>query len=172
LSTFLDKLKWLNNKLNPDQRSATNAPATETATSHAIAIRSGGKRIGRIQSWTPSQSRAVTPIYEINAATVGDVAENVPGVASGLTIQVVRYDLYTTRMEGAWGEGFELREMLCNQNNPLNIEEKWVRPTGEFRVYVYSGCWFSNMGRQISVQGDRIISVSATLQYERKRRFF
>lgn len=155
----------------PPERSATVAPFTETATSHAIAIRSGKETIGRIQSWSPSQSRGIMPIYEINAATCGDVAENVPGVASGLTIQVTRYDLYIRRMEGAWGEDFDIREMLCNQSNPLTIQEKWVRPSGEFKVYVYSGCWFSNMGRQMSVQGDRIINVSATIQYERKRRF-
>jgi hypothetical protein len=155
----------------PAETSATIAPKTSTATSHAIAIKSGSATVGRIQSWSPNQSRAVTAIYEINAATMGDVAENVPGVASGLTIQVMRYDLFSTRMEEAWGEDFQIREMLCNQANPLNLQEKWVYPDGTFSVYMYSGCWFSNMGRTMSVQGDRIINVSATIQYERKRKF-
>ena len=155
----------------PPARSATNAPFTNTATSHAIAIRVDQETIGMIQSWAPSQSRAVQAVYEINSVTQGDVAENIPGVASGLTIQVSRYDLFSTRMEQAWGEGFDLREMICNQANPLRIQEKWVRPDGSYSVYIYSGCWFANMGRQMSVQGDRIINVSATLQYERKRRF-
>lgn len=166
------KDSWLYNSLFPPvQTSPTIAPKTNTATSHAIAIKVEGLLIGRIQSWSPTQSRAVQAAYEINAVTQGDVAENIPGVASGLTIQVTRYDLFDTRMEQAWGEGFDLREMLCNQANPLRIVEKWIKPNGEYSAYVYSGCWFSNMGRQMSVQGDRIISVNATIQYERKRKF-
>ena len=166
--------EYIKNKLDPPrERSATISPWTHTATSHAIAIKANGLSgaIGRIQSWSPTQSRNVQPIYEINAVTQGDVAENVPGVATGLTIQVGRYDLYSARMEKAWGPDFEIREMLCNQTNPLTIQEKWVRPDGLFSVYVYSGCWFSNLGRTMSVQGDRIINVSATIQYERKRKF-
>ena len=155
----------------PPKKTSTIAPFTNTATSHAIKIKVNGMMIGRIQSWSPSQSRAVQPVYEINSVTQGDVAENIPGVVSGLTIQVTRFDLYNLRMEQAWGEGFDLREMICNQANPLSITEHWIKPSGEYSSYVYSGCWFSNMGRQISVQGDRIINVSATLQYERKRRF-
>lgn len=165
------KIKALLDKLDPPKTASTNAPFTSTAMSHAIKIKVEGLLIGRIQSWAPSQSRAVQAVYEINSVTSGDVAENIPGVASGLTIQVMRYDLYDTRMEQAWGEGFDLREMLCNQSNPLSITEHWIKPGGEYNSYVYSGCWFSNMGRQMSVQGDRIINVNATLQYERKRKF-
>lgn len=168
---FLSELKDFIDPAPP--RSATNAPHTLTATSHAIAIRADGtdKAIGRIQSWAPSQTRAVQALYEINAATNGEVAENVPGNMGGLTIQVARYDLYAQRMEEAWGPEFNIGEMLCNQTNPLTIREKWVKPTGEYNVYVYTGCWFSSLGRNFSVQGDRIILVSATLQYEKKRRF-
>lgn len=166
---FLSELKDF---IDPKpQRSATIAPNTATATSHAIAIRSGKETIGRIQSWAPSQIRAVQSLYEINAATLGEIAENVPGVIGGTTIQVARYDLYTKRMEAAWGDEFDIGEMLCNQVNPLTIQEKWVKPSGEFHVFMYTGCWFSSLGRNFSVQGDRIILVSATLQYERKRRF-
>jgi len=163
---------WFLDSLNPPVKTtSTNAPFTNTATSHAIKIKVEGQFIGRIQSWSPSQSRAVQAAYEINSVTAGDVAENIPGVASGLTLQVTRYDLYEARMEQAWGEGFDLREMLCNQANPLRITEHWIKPSGEYTSYVYSGCWFTNMGRQMSVQGDRIISVNATIQYERKRKF-
>lgn len=163
---------WLLDSLFPPvKRASTKAPFTNTATSHAIAIKVDKLFIGMIQSWAPSQSRSVNVLYEINSVTSGDVAENVPSVISGLTIQVTRYDIFNLRMEQAWGEGFDLREMLCNQSNPLRIVEKWVKPDGEYSAYVYSGCWFSNMGRQMSVKGDRIINVNATLQYERKRKF-
>ena len=74
-------------------------PNTSTATSHAIAIRAGGVTVGMIQSWAPSQSRTVTPVYELNPATTGEIIENVPGNVAGTTIQVSRYDLFSTRME-------------------------------------------------------------------------
>lgn len=166
---FLSELKDF---IDPSpKRSATNAPNTQTATSHAIAIRAGNTDIGRIQSWAPSQTRQIQTLYEINAATNGEIYENVPGNLGGTTIQITRYDLYSARMEEAWGPEFDIGEMLCNQVNPLTIREKWVKPSGEYNVYVYSGCWFSSLGRNFAVQGDRIILVSATLQYEKKRKF-
>lgn len=146
-------------------------PNTSTATSHAVAIRAGGVTVGMIQTWAPSQSRTVTAVYELNPANTGEIIENVPGNVAGTTIQVSRYDLFKRRMEEAWGSGFDLNEMLSNQNNPLTIQERWSQYDGTVSVYVYDGCWFSSLGRNYSVQGDRIINVSATLNYVKKRKF-
>jgi len=37
--------------------------------------------------------------------------------------------------------------------------------TADTRVYVYTGCWFSNIGRTIDAKNDRVVSVAATLIY-------
>ena len=146
-------------------------PNTAVATSHAIAIRVGGLVVGMIQSWAPSQSRTITPVYQLKPEFSGEIYENVPGNVAGTTIQVSRYDLFSTRMEQAWGVGFDIGEMLSNQNNPLEIQERWTQYSGVVQQYIYSGCWFSSLGRNYAVQGDRIINVSATINYVKKRKF-
>ena len=146
-------------------------PNTTVATSHAIAIRVDGLVVGMIQSWAPSQSRTITPVYQLKPEFSGEIVENVPGNVAGTTIQVSRYDLFSTRMEQAWGKGFDIGEMLSNQNNPLEIQERWTQYSGVVQQYIYSGCWFSSLGRNYAVQGDRIINVSATINYVKKRKF-
>ncbi len=39
-------------------------PITKVRTSHALSIQAGGQTIGLINSWNPTQSRTLTPIYE------------------------------------------------------------------------------------------------------------
>jgi len=146
------------------------APNTTVRTSHAVAIRSGGVTIGQIQTFNPSQTRTVTSTYELNPATSGEIYENVPGNIAGTTINVTRFDLFNKKMEQAWGVGFDIT-MLSDQNNPLSIQEKWTNPDSSTELWVYSGCWFSSLGRTISATGDRIINVSATLTYQKKRKF-
>jgi hypothetical protein len=145
-------------------------PKTTVRTSHAVAIRANGVTIGQIQTWNPQQTRGVVPTYELNSATTGEVYENVPGNISGLTIQVSRYDLYKKKMEQAWGTSFNI-QMLTDQANPLEISEKWSNPDGSVELYVYTGCWFTNLGRSLTANGDRIVNVSASLMYERVRAF-
>lgn len=196
-------------------------PATQIRTSHAISIKAGNQIIGHIQSWAPSQSRAVSPLYEISAVGTGEPFENVPGIATGLTIQVSRYDLFTNKMEEVWGTPKPFW-MLTDQHNPIDIEEKWIRfksdkepkipwldkkigdpfswkkkmnkgveqatasilsaagikddlegvvVGGEYFVekFWYSGCYFSQLGRALQAQGDRIVMVNATLHYTKVR---
>lgn len=144
-------------------------PVTTTRTDHAISIRVDGVTIGQIQDWTPQQSRTVTPTYELNSATSGEVFENVPGNIGGLTIGVNRYDLFTLKMEEVWGANFNI-QMLTDQTNPLIITEKWLVPNGSPEIWTYTGCWFTSLGRNHSAQGDRITKVNASLMYVRKYR--
>jgi len=60
---------------------------------------------------------------------------------------------------------------LTDQSNPLEISEKWSNPDGSTELFVYTGCWFTNLGRNLTANGDRIVSVSASLMYERVRAF-
>ncbi len=140
-------------------------PNTSVATSHGVAIRIDGQTIGMIQTWAPAQNRTVTPAYELNPASSGEVVEQVPGNLGGLAITVTRFDLFKSRMEQIWG--FEMT-MLTDQTNPLEIREKTTHPDGTVVVDVFTGCWFTNLGRNLGAQGDRIINVSASLAYTRK----
>ena len=144
-------------------------PETTTRTDHAISIRVDGTTIGQIQDWTPQQSRTVTPTFELNSDTSGEVLENVPGNLGGLTIGVNRYDLYTAKMEEVWGANFNI-QMLTDQTVALQITEKWLVPNGTPEIYIYTGCWFTSLGRNHAAQGDRITKVNASLMYVKKQR--
>jgi hypothetical protein len=116
-----------------------------------------------IQSWAPGQSRGITPVYEINVATSGQPIENVPGNVGGLTIQVSRYDLYSKRMEAAFGTPDV--EMLGDQANPFQVLELWRFPDNTQEGRVYAGCWFSNIGRTYSATDARLVMVNASISY-------
>jgi hypothetical protein len=146
----------------------SNPPNTLVRTSHAITIRANGITVGLIQSWAPSQNRTITPIYEINAATSGEPIENVPGNVGGLTISVSRYDLYTKRMEQAFGTPDTA--MLGDHNNPFQVVELWRKPDNSQESYLYTGCWLSNLGRTYSATDGRVVLVNSTIQYVRKIR--
>lgn len=144
-------------------------PNTATRTSHACSIRVDGVTIGMIQSWNPAMGRTVTPIYEINSATSGEVIENVPGNITGLTMTVDRVDLFNKKMEEVWGANFNI-QMLTDQTNPITIQEKWLNPNGSPEIWMYTGCWFTSLGRNQSSSDDRIIRVNAQMMYVKKYR--
>jgi len=143
-------------------------PVTSIRTSHAVSILAGGKTVGQIQSWAPNQSLTVTHAYELKQETSGTVTENVPGNISGLTIQVGRYDLFSSKMEEVWGLGYTLK-MLTDQRNPFTVREKWVNPDNSVENLEYYDCWFSQLGRNLQAQGDRIVMVNATITYSKFR---
>lgn len=143
-----------------------NPPNTLVRTSHALTIRANNITIGVIQNWSVSQNRGVAHVYEINAATSGEPIEAVPGNVGGLTIGVNRYDLYTRRMEQAFGTNDF--EMLGDQNNPFEIRETWRFPNNAVEARAYIGCWFSQIGRNYQATGDRIVNVNGSVTYTRK----
>jgi hypothetical protein len=144
-----------------------NPPQTASITSHALTIKTGaGIVIGLIKQWQPKQDREVTPIYEINSLTSGEPVENVPGNVKGLQITVQRYDLYTKKMELAFGTS-ELT-MLSLQDRPFLVQEIWRFPDNSLESYMYSGCYFSTLGKQYASDDNRTVVVNATLVYTRK----
>lgn len=147
---------------------ANNPPDTLTRTTHSIQIKANGETIGLIQTWSPTMSKTVTPIYELNIETSGVPFENVPGNMQNLTIQVARYDIWTKRMETAFGTP-DLY-MLSNQKSPFSIEERWTLPDGSEEVWSYDGCWFESIGRSFRSDDQRIVMVNATLRYLKKVR--
>jgi len=144
-----------------------STPNTLTRLDHAVTITCNGMTIGHIQEWSPTQSRGMTPVYELNSASSGTILEHAPGNMSGQTIGVNRYDLYTLRMEKVWGPVFNIN-LLADQTVGLTIFEGWKNPDGTTLVNVYEGCWFQQLGRTHSAQGDRITKVNASMVYTKK----
>jgi hypothetical protein len=144
----------------------TAPPTTSIRTSHALTIRAQGLTIGIIQTWGINMTRQVTHVYEINQSTSGEPIEAVPGNVGGLSISVNRYDLFTRRMEQAFGTpDFE---MLGDQSDPFEVKETWRFPNNAIEARSYVGCWFSSLGRTYSAGGDRLVQVNANLVFVRK----
>lgn len=151
-------------------------PGTLVRTSHSLTIKVGGQIIGLINGWNPTISRTITPVYQIATwhmnTRSGDPVEKAPGNVTGQTIAIQRYDIYTKRMEVAFGTPDMM--MLSNQLDPFEVIERWqfpntpLRPGGGTEIVVYSGCWFSNIGRNYRSDGDRIVNVNGTLEYTRR----
>jgi hypothetical protein len=146
---------------------ATNPPNTRVRMSHALTIRARGQTVGLIQSFAPAaQTRAIPYVYELSSATSGEPVERPPGNLGGLSINITRYDLYTKKMETAFGTADFI--MLSDQNEKFQIREVWRNPDGQIESYVYLECLFSNIGRQYSAVGDRIVMTNATVEYLKK----
>lgn len=153
-------------------------PNTTTKLDHSLTIRSQtGQTIGAINGWNPRQTRTITELYEFGQVTpgtggvqpggAGEPYEKVPGNISGMEIAVQRYDIYRSQMEVAFGT--DDLAMLSRQTDPFSVRERWVSPDGANDYSsIYDGCWFSDLGRTHDSKGDRIVNVSATLQYTRK----
>lgn len=145
-------------------KNAYNPPNTLTRSSHSLTIYApNGQAIGMINGWSPTQSRTITPIYELNMDSSGLPLENVPGNVTNLTITISRYDLWPSRMEQAFGT-VDLT-MLSNQQSGFTVREKWVAPSGQTEEWLYEGCWFEQIGRQFKSDDNRIVNVNATLRY-------
>lgn len=146
---------------------AINPPQTATITSHSLTIKTqAGLLIGMIKQWNPQQQRTITGLYEINSATSGEPVEKVPGNITNLVITVQRYDLYTKKMELAFGTS-DLT-MLSQQDRPFNVQEFWRFPDNSTESYLFSGCWFSVVGKNYQSDDTRVVLVNATLEYTRK----
>lgn len=163
-------------------------PVTQVRTSHALTIKSNGITVGLINGWNPTQSRTVTPIFEVGRDNSGNPAEYMPGNITGLQVNVSRYDTYISRLESAFGTADLV--MLTRQNQPFDVIERWVLPeptqisinrsliaAGNPDVpspfiseerFLYSGCWFTNLGRTLRSDDNRIVNASATLVYTKK----
>ena len=144
-------------------KNQSNPPDTLVRTGHSLTIIANGKAIGLINNWNPQQSRQITPIYEINSETSGLILENVPGNLQNLTIAVSRYDIWPDRMENVFGTTNLV--VLANQKSPFTVQERWISPTGGLEVWLYEGCWFTNVGRAHRSDDTRLVNVNATIQY-------
>lgn len=145
-----------------------NPPDTLARSSHALTIKVKGQIVGMINGWNPQQNRDVTPIYELNAETSGLPLENIPGNVRNLTISVNRYDLWVSRLEEAFGT-VDLT-MLSNQQSPFTVQELWAKPDGSTETWEYEGCWFTNIGRNLRSDDNRIVNVNASLMYVYRRK--
>lgn len=155
------------------QGPGNRVPNTRVVLSHGLTLRTAdNRRIGAVHEWQDRQSREVNLRFGIYPAARGQPAAIVPGRATGHTLSIARYDLYTKWFEEAFGE-VDLT-VLEDQRVGLRCREQWRAPISvlsqQARAYEYSPCFFTDKGRKASATDGRIVMVDATLTYLSKVR--
>ena len=153
-------------------------PHTRTRTSHALTIHGigPGRRgiIGAVHVLNINQSRDTEDIFEVQSLGQGRPVDVVPGNLVGRTMTIARYDLFSRTMEQVFGKRKHELIDLTDQSHPFTLRTTWGFPglAGGFRksIFEYTGCWFQNLGRNISATDDRIVNVDATLVWTRRYR--
>lgn len=143
-------------------------PNTRTRLDHALTIRTGsGRAIGAVKTFSYAQSRSIDEEFEVNAQGSGMPVDLVPQNVTRREIRIERYDLYTKIMEEVFGTS-EL-VVLTDQYRPFVLREIWKGPagilTGGQRIYQFTGCWFSDLGRTMSTDGNRVVMADATVTW-------
>lgn len=149
-------------------------PRTQTRTSHGFLIRvAGGRVIGAAQGVNFSFTRQVDEEYEIDQVSNGTPVDMIPQNLTGRRMSIRRYDLWTQPMEQSFGTGFEYTQ-ISDQRRPFAIQEIWRSPVGILlggrRVYQYNGCYFASLGREVAVEGSRIIMANAEVVFANRVR--
>lgn len=153
-------------------------PFTTTVSSHGLLIRANGITLGGISSFSESQQRNVKGLYEFGAVTVGggqdiqgdsgEAYEGMPGTEGLITLSIDRQDLYTSRFEQAFGTN-DL-EMLTKQSSAISLISYIVGPQKNLSFgYVYYGVWFTQIGRALQAEGDKVVMTKAQAVATRRR---
>jgi hypothetical protein len=143
-------------------------PNTRTRLDHALTLRTGsGRAIGAVKTFSYSQSRSLDEEFEVNAQGSGMPVDLVPQNVTRREMRIERYDLYTKIMEEVFGT--QELVVLTDQYRPFTLRELWRGPagvlTGGQRIYHFTGCWFTDIGRTLDTSGDRVVMADATIAW-------
>lgn len=161
--------------LGTDLITVERVPRTRTRTSHGLTIRVGGGRvIGAVNALTHSQTRQIDDEWEIDVNGVGQAPADMVGQnVTTRSLTISRYDLFVRNMEETFNKTGEIVS-LSDQFRPFSLRTTWQSPVGIVlggrRIYEYIGCWFSDIGRTVRTDDNRIVSVDATITYRVRRR--
>lgn len=161
-------------------------PATtriQLATSYTIKIIDGAGaqvEVGSIQSINPSESRDITPSFEIGTTLgkkIGEPFEMVPGLVREKTLEVRRLRLYTKNIMEALGakvgvgtlfemdQPFEIHEIVSVPVFlPTGLPDSSAAPTLVTQK-IYRDAWISRYGSTRDITGDIREIETATIVY-------
>lgn len=151
-----------------------NPPDTQVVLTHALLIKARSAVIGAVNEWNPRGNRDITDLFAFGGLdgqaldSSGTPSALAPGNLRGQSIEVRRYDIYSSLMEEALGTSN--LDMLTDQTVGLELSEHWLPPAKPRFVWTYYDCWFESIGRNLSATGDRVSNVSATIRYRYKRK--
>jgi hypothetical protein len=137
----------------------TKIPTSKTTVSYAYNVKVNGKVIGTLQGFSPSESRALERIREIQNE-VADTVEIVPG-RTDFTISIDRLETYDSAMLQALG--LPKTATLATLTDSFDIVEEIQGPTSaQKRVISYNGCWINTKSKTIR-EGTITVSESVSI---------
>tara|TARA_R100000656_G_scaffold104176_1_gene76188 strand:+ start:229915 stop:230433 length:519 start_codon:yes stop_codon:yes gene_type:complete len=156
-------------RVRPLDFDAEGAPTIKTY--HGISIVVGGRIVGRIQSFKPNMyTRQGNHVYEVNHLTFGRPVDYVPSINEGYNISVSRVEVWNQEFELALGYSAVWSDLI-DQNRPFTIQEYLFKGNTVYRVWLYSGCWFTNRNEDgFESKGDAQIKATGEIQFVSRTR--
>lgn len=156
-------------RVRPLDFDAAGAPTIKTY--HGISIVVNGRICGRIKSWNPQMfSRNGAHVYELNHLTFGRPVDYVPSVNTNYNLSVSRVEVWNQEFEIALGYPAVWADLI-DQNRPFSIQEYLFRGSAVYRVWLYSGCWFTSRNEQaFSSEGDAQVVVDGQIAFVSRTR--
>lgn len=152
-------IRTIKGNINID--SLSDAAALEALSRSAV-------KVGAIVEFSESTPRTTTPRYELDADLAGDIVERIPGLVDR-TLTIQRAVLYTSDMLQAMG--YDSAVDIIEQNVPFVIVKVERSPAGSgvaTKTTVYTGCWFHDLPKSYSYQGDVRVVQNVEVGYTRK----
>lgn len=128
-----------------------------TVVHYAYDIKVRGKKVGTLQNFSPSSTRALERIREIAYSDI-DTLEIAPG-RTDHQLTVEKLEFYNKSLVEALG--YELAN-IADLREPITIVETLHRPDGTKRRISYDNCWINTMGKTVTT-GGVTVSENATL---------
>ena len=132
------------------------------------ALSTSSVKIGAIKSFSESTPRNTVPRYELDADNPGEIVERIPQLVDR-TLTINRAVLFTGDMLAAFG--FSDINDIIDQNVPFVIIKVEKAPTQSAipdKTTVYQGCWFHDLPKEYSLEGDLLVMQNVTIGYTRK----
>jgi len=109
-------------------------------------------------------------VYELSHLTFGRPVDYVPSVNRNYNISVSRVEVWSQEFEIALGYPAVWADLI-DQNRPFALQEYLFRGSTVYRVWLYSGCWFTNRNEDpFDREGDAIFKVSGEVAFVSRTR--
>jgi len=137
-----------------------DVPNTRATVEYAYTIKANGKKVGTLQRFNPTSTRAVQRLRGIQN-TGGRVIEIVPGTTD-TSITLDKVTLHRESLIAALGYDVSVKD-IQDIRDPIDIEEVEHHPDGTRTTRVFGQCVPSQWSKTIAV-GTVFVTESVTVQ--------
>lgn len=141
-------------------------PKTQSVSTFSYDVLANGKRIGNLQSFSPSSTRNLTRVRQIASAYAGETTEIVPSTTDH-TITLSCLELY--RQKTLEALGYSEFASIEDLKDSIDIIEKINKPSGETVTIEYQECWVQSFNKTGIAANGNVVTDNVTLWVTRVR---